>query len=89
MPIYINLDKFPPVEKLLIETRIPIFPDLKLDYGTVSDYSITVENNNVFVYLSSNELPVIDDRITNLDFIIREEDTAYFKFNSDLQNLEV
>jgi hypothetical protein len=72
------MDNSPPFGTLLIESRIPIFPDLRLDYGAVSDYTFSVKNYNLYVYLKNNEIPVVDNRETTLDYFLKDEDQPYF-----------
>jgi len=44
LPIDIDLDLSPPYSKLIVESYIPILPDLRLDYGYVSDYKFLVSD---------------------------------------------
>ena len=43
LPIFYDFDISPPVGQIVLESNIPIFPDLRLDYGYVSDYLVKVE----------------------------------------------
>lgn len=74
------MDKFPPYNKLIVESQIPIFPDLRLDYGYVSDYNFKVETPLLSVFLKSDELPTVDDRTTKLQLSLTEQDAQYFQF---------
>ena len=43
------MDSAPPYGNLIIDSEIPLFPDLKLDYGTTSDFPISVANPKPYV----------------------------------------
>jgi len=67
---------------VIAESTIPLFPDLRLDYGFVSDYTFRVDKPEFSVFLKSDEKPTVDNRKTTFDLSLTTEDAKYFKFNT-------
>jgi hypothetical protein len=67
----------PPVESFKIESRIPISPDLKLDFGQVSDFVLTVQSPIRFVFLVSNAVPDVSLTDTSINYSIDSTYTQY------------
>lgn len=72
------MDNNPPYERILVESDILIFPDLRLDYGFVSDFRLAVDDPVFSVYLLSDESPVVVDRDTEVTLSVSDEDSKNY-----------
>ncbi|KRX01691.1 hypothetical protein PPERSA_01561 [Pseudocohnilembus persalinus] len=85
----LDLDSYPPYNELTIQSLIPIYPDLRLDFGYVSDYDFSVSDPFYDIYIVSDEQPTLDDRQTELQFLLEKEDSAYFEFEQSEAIIEL
>ena len=65
-PISLNLDRYPPYPEIVIETQIPLFPDMRLDYKAVSDFRLSSLTPGPTIQLKSDDVPVVTTRETTL-----------------------
>jgi hypothetical protein len=70
----VGFDEFPPYDSVTIETGIPIFPDMRLDYSDVSDFRLSVDSFNPIVQLISNGVPVVSERSTIITLLLSTPD---------------
>jgi hypothetical protein len=85
----VGFDEFPPYDSVTIETGIPIFPDMRLDYSDVSDFRLSVDSFNPIVQLISNGVPVVSERSTIITLLLSTPDKSYFEFIEEEYNINI